>query len=104
MNPSESRPLADWINLKIISFAANTLLFAGVLYLFLNYYGITQKFFPFIINKLLEFFVWIYLSINIVAVNFFEWLRRNKIKKNCPHCNGTLMVNTYKCAGCLKVM
>ena len=97
---SNKKPLSDWINLNTIRITANVFLFLVIAYLFLNYYGMLSTHFPFLEHNMFIFGGWIYLSINIVAVNFFDWIQKTRAKKSCPHCNDSLMVHKYKCCGC----
>lgn len=102
MTESKKKSMNDWVNLKTISVTANIVLFADILFLFLNYYGIIEIYFSFINNNFAILIGWIYLSLNIVAVNIFEYIRKNGIKKICPHCNEKLIISKYKCEKCDK--
>jgi len=102
MSESKKKSLNDWISLKTISITANIVLFIDVIYLFLNYYGIVDIYFSFLKNNFGILVGWIYLFLNILAVNIFEYIRKNKINKICPYCTEKLTIYKYKCEKCDK--
>ena len=91
------KPLSDWINLKTVSITATLVLLVDAVYLCSNYYGILNDYLPFLINNYAISFGWIYFLLNAVAVNVLDKVKKNKMKKYCPHCGDNLAISKYKC-------
>ncbi len=73
-----------WIKIRTISVTANVILFIDIIYLFFAYYGIINSYFNFLSSPFWIFVGWMYLFLNIVAVNIFEYVRRKNVNKICP--------------------